>query len=830
MAIAATSALATEFHVATHGHDANRGTKKAPLHTIQRAADLAQPGDVITVHEGVYDTRAYPHNDGHQLDALTELAQGCPLLVSAKRPSLLVLTVGQGKLVLDRASWDEHIWRLAEFTDWQKAWLEDVQAAAPKLAGTQPAIFSGPLKDWFTAEKRLAMAITVHVSPSGSDANSGTEQSPFQSLTRARDAVRQTGGAEPRRIIVHGGAYYDVALALEPEDSGLSIEAAEGETPVLYGGRPLIGWREDGPNLYAVDLPAVQKGERDFRMLEVNGRFCFRGRLPMGGRFKNLSEFDVPWMSSTGGGWKRKPTEKELTTLIYRPEDLGPWLKTRNAELTIFHSWDESTVGVKSLDDATHTITFTTPAGSPAGAFGNHDFIVWNVREGMTIPGQWYLDREAGKVVYWPLPGEDMGQARVIAPTQERIIRITGTEARPVTGIILKGLTLAVMTTPPVAGGTAAGQVDGAISASQVRDCRFTGLTIRNVHGHGIRISNGAGLRIDHCEIAFTGAGGIVAGATATTVEQNLVHHVGLAYPSAAAIRIRGAQTLVWHNEVCDTSYTAILGGTRVEHNLIYMKVLNDGAAIYVFGAKEAVIHGNVVFGNGNRDGRPAHAYYLDERSENSLVEGNLAVEAGWPVHNHMAKNCTIRNNVFLDEGASHLTFQRCEGFVFEKNIVVGRKGICFSAPTGGIGSMPNNILFSRDGAISSERLEIYAGVEMKPLQPSDGTIIADPRIERDPSGQYRLGADSPAGKLGIVPLDLGDVGRSGFATKKFFISMRMDVIEPPRWSADGAIHPGQVRLSIDNLGDKTEQGTLDLWSLPSRNVHLDLQQARFFG
>ena len=43
---------AAELHVATDGNDANRGTKAAPLRTIQRAADLAQPGDVITVHAG----------------------------------------------------------------------------------------------------------------------------------------------------------------------------------------------------------------------------------------------------------------------------------------------------------------------------------------------------------------------------------------------------------------------------------------------------------------------------------------------------------------------------------------------------------------------------------------------------------------------------------------------------------------------------------------------------------------------------------------------------------------------------------------------------------
>lgn len=55
---------ATEFHVATDGNDDDPGTKKAPLRTIQRAADLAQPGDVITVHAGVYRERINPPRGG----------------------------------------------------------------------------------------------------------------------------------------------------------------------------------------------------------------------------------------------------------------------------------------------------------------------------------------------------------------------------------------------------------------------------------------------------------------------------------------------------------------------------------------------------------------------------------------------------------------------------------------------------------------------------------------------------------------------------------------------------------------------------------------------
>src|SRR5262245_49813667 len=55
---------ATEFHVATNGNDKNRGTETEPLRTIQRAANLAQPGDVVTVHKGIYRERVNPPRGG----------------------------------------------------------------------------------------------------------------------------------------------------------------------------------------------------------------------------------------------------------------------------------------------------------------------------------------------------------------------------------------------------------------------------------------------------------------------------------------------------------------------------------------------------------------------------------------------------------------------------------------------------------------------------------------------------------------------------------------------------------------------------------------------
>ncbi len=68
---------AAERHVATNGDDANAGTRAAPLRTIQRAADLAQPGDVITVHDGVYRERIAPPRGG-QSDQKRIVYQAAP--------------------------------------------------------------------------------------------------------------------------------------------------------------------------------------------------------------------------------------------------------------------------------------------------------------------------------------------------------------------------------------------------------------------------------------------------------------------------------------------------------------------------------------------------------------------------------------------------------------------------------------------------------------------------------------------------------------------------------------------------------------------------------
>lgn len=53
-----------EYHVSKHGNDAHDGSKSLPFATISAAAQKAMPGDVITVHEGIYRERIIPPRGG----------------------------------------------------------------------------------------------------------------------------------------------------------------------------------------------------------------------------------------------------------------------------------------------------------------------------------------------------------------------------------------------------------------------------------------------------------------------------------------------------------------------------------------------------------------------------------------------------------------------------------------------------------------------------------------------------------------------------------------------------------------------------------------------
>ncbi len=68
LAVCFLQGCSSEYHVAVTGLDRNPGTESKPFKTISAAAAIAQPGDVITAHEGVYRERVNPPRGGESDD------------------------------------------------------------------------------------------------------------------------------------------------------------------------------------------------------------------------------------------------------------------------------------------------------------------------------------------------------------------------------------------------------------------------------------------------------------------------------------------------------------------------------------------------------------------------------------------------------------------------------------------------------------------------------------------------------------------------------------------------------------------------------------------
>ncbi len=534
----------------------------------------------------------------------------------------------------------------------------------------------------------------IHVAPEGDDAwsgrlpapNAARTDGPVASLAGAVAMARHLPAGEPRRVVLQAGRYHvPSTVVLGPADSGLTIEAATGAQVELVGGRALGGWQVEGDTWWA-PVPDLGGQAWDFRSLVVNGSARRRARLPREDAFPHLSEFNVPWMSTTGGGWQRKPTPEELTHLQYRPEDLPADLDLRNAELTVYHMWDESLVGLVANDPVNHVLTFANPAGHPPGAFKVARYVVWNVREGLTDPGQWYLDRTRRRVVYRPLPGESVDKIDALAPTTECVLRIAGSQEQPTRDVVVRGLTVMVTNTPLVAGGFGAGRYDGAVAVGPAVDCRLENLVVRDTGGQGIKSREATRLVVSGCEVTRTGACGIIASGTENQVSGCRVHHVGVAYPSAIALWAGGRRHRIAGNVVHHTPYTGIASSgeeTVIEQNVIHdvMEQLHDGAGIYITFCKRMVVRGNVVRDIVDTGGYGASAYYLDEQAEDCVVEHNVSVRVARPSHNHMASRNTLRGNIFVGEGDLTLTFQKSADYRLEGNVISTTGQVVFKQP-----------------------------------------------------------------------------------------------------------------------------------------------------
>jgi len=311
-------------------------------------------------------------------------------------------------------------------------------------------------------------AADIWVSPSGNDANPGTETAPMatvsaalrkaRELRRLNDPSVQTGV----HIILKGGEYpLSEPIFVRPEDSGTDtgptvIEAAPGEQPILSGGLPVNGWHKlphalpgvpkaATGQVWEADLPAAGDGVLAFRQLWVNGVKAIRAR-------EVTSDDDMPRILSID----KKQQAIYIPATRPLPKDPG------HMEMIIHQMWAIAVLRIKTIERTgdRYKLTFFEPESHiefehpwPAPVLdsahklnGSSAYYLANALEFLDEPGEWYEDLQKGKLYYWPRKGEDMNTAAVRAPALTQLVILQGTIDRPVTHIRWQGIEFAYST------------------------------------------------------------------------------------------------------------------------------------------------------------------------------------------------------------------------------------------------------------------------------------------------------------------------------------------------------------------------------------------------
>jgi len=177
--------------------------------------------------------------------------------------------------------------------------------------------------------------------------------------------------------------------------------------------------------------------DRVLRQLFVNGRRAIRARTP------NIDS-PKPYVRLTGASLSK---DRQTQTLTVEKGVVGKWSNAGDIEVIILKEWATTRKRLESVDAEGNTATLAPPHALIEHAQsvprrGNACYFE-NAPEMLDQPGEWRLDRHSSTLYYWPLPGEDMNRAHVVAPVIDCILDVRGTQKKPVTNLHFKGLTFA---------------------------------------------------------------------------------------------------------------------------------------------------------------------------------------------------------------------------------------------------------------------------------------------------------------------------------------------------------------------------------------------------
>ncbi len=499
-------------------------------------------------------------------------------------------------------------------------------------------------------------ASPVLVTPNGND---GAPRPPFASLPRALRYLRENPSV-PKRIEVAPGDYsVNSSIQIGAADGAVRIVAKDPKRPPhILGGTVLNRWRAASP-AFLQRLPP----EARTHVLECDLRAA------------GIAE--AASMSRRGFGANKSPMASELSfrgkplTLAQYPNP-GSWLRMKEVSADGFTFAEPRTAnwapnpdlwvhGYWNYDwaDTYEQVAEMGPdrlkTVAPHGQYGyqpGRRFRFLNVPEELDQPGEYYLDRAAGKAYLWPPSAPKPGDL-AISQLGEPLFRIKDAQK-----VVLSNLVLET-------GRDAAALIEGG------EGVRMESCLIRGFGSDGVRIEGGKGHALVGCDFTEIGeAPVILSGGDRGTLTPagHLVddcrfwNYSRVCRTYRPAVALYGVGNRIVRCSFSDAPHSAIIlsGNDHVIEGNDFRRVcLETGDAGAVYMGRDATMRGNIVRRNLFEEINPrvttegnftdVMSVYLDDCWCGTLVEDNVFAGTGTGIMLGGGKDNVIRGNTFVN-------------------------------------------------------------------------------------------------------------------------------------------------------------------------------------
>jgi len=353
-------------------------------------------------------------------------------------------------------------------------------------------------------------ALDLYVSPEGAAKADGSFDHPY-TLNEARQAARSYPGGEAVNIWLMDGIYYlEKTLVFSPEDGGTQEDpvfyrALNDGKAILSGGRRLeVKWEAFRDGIYKCTVPA----ELLIDQLFINDQRQEMARFPNSKAGKNV--FDCWTLSHSA---EADPDHDPLS-----PGRIATWKDPSGAYLHAMH---------RALWGGMHYRVHGKKASGgldleggwqnnrPDRMHQTYRFIE-HVFEELDAPGEWYFDKEAAVLYYYPRSGQDLDQAVVEVVSLRHLVEFNGSKEKPVSFIHLEGLVFKhtartfMDNREPLLRSDWTTYRGGAIFFNGAEHCSITRCELDQLGGNSIFVNNyNRFITIEGCHIHESGANGI---------------------------------------------------------------------------------------------------------------------------------------------------------------------------------------------------------------------------------------------------------------------------------------------------------------------------------